>query len=91
MIVATLKKTIAAKLHSKGIIGKLKELLSRLFQYLDAERTSFKERREISPTTTADPYWGRPGVVTMEITLEEIALEEIALVETILKSIKTPL
>lgn len=34
MIVATLKTTIAAKLHSKGIIGKLKELLSRLFQYL---------------------------------------------------------
>lgn len=48
--------TIAAKLRSKGTIGRLKELLRRLFQYLDAEKTSFRERREISPTTTVDPY-----------------------------------
>jgi hypothetical protein len=89
--VATLKTTIAAKLNSKGIIGKLKELLRRPFQYLDAESTSLRERREIRPTTTADPYWGSPGVVTIEMTLEEIALEEIALVETILNSIRTPL
>jgi len=48
--------TIHAKLRSKGIIGRLKELLSRPFQWLEAERTSLRERRAISPTTTADPY-----------------------------------
>lgn len=56
IISAILKMTIAVKLNSKGIIDRLKELLRRTFQYSDAERTSFKERRAISPTTTADPY-----------------------------------
>jgi len=74
-----LKTTIAAKLKSKGTIGRLKELLRRTFQYLDAERTSLKERRAISPTTTEDPYRGSPGDVTMEMTVEEIALDEIIL------------
>ena len=86
-----MKTTIAVKLRSKGTIGRLKALLRRPFQNLDAERTSFRESSEISPTTTVDPYWGSPGVVTMEITLEEIALEEIALVEIILNSIRMPL
>jgi hypothetical protein len=44
-----------------------------LLQYLDAERTSLKQRRAISPTTTAAPYWGSPKSVVMEIALEEIA------------------
>ncbi len=56
MIVATLKRTIAPKLKSKGTIGRLRELLRRPFQYLDAESTSFRERRAIRPTTTMDPY-----------------------------------
>ena len=33
----------------------------------------------MSPTTTAAPYSGRPGLVIMEIALEEIALDEIML------------
>ncbi|KKG00539.1 hypothetical protein DU86_03950 [Methanosarcina mazei] len=77
--------TIAAKLKSKGKIVILKELSRDLFQCSDAERTSFKERRAISPTTTAAPYWGSPGLVTIEIALEEIALDEI-----MLSSIKIP-
>jgi hypothetical protein len=56
MISETLKMTIPIKLKSKGIIARLKELLRDLFQYLDAERTSFRERRAINPTTTAAPY-----------------------------------
>jgi hypothetical protein len=54
--VEILKTRIHIKLNSKGMIGRLKELLRRSFQYLDAERTSLRERREISPTTIADPY-----------------------------------
>ncbi|UWJ21486.1 hypothetical protein MSMAT_0229 [Methanosarcina mazei TMA] len=80
-----MKMTIAAKLKSKGKIVILKELSRDLFQCSDAERTSFKERRAISPTTTAAPYWGSPGLVTIEIALEEIALDEI-----MLSSIKIP-
>jgi hypothetical protein len=83
----TLKTTIKAKQKSIGRIARLKELLRALFQCSDAERTSFKERRAISPTTTAAPYWGSPGLVTMEIALEEIALEEIALDEIALDEI----
>ncbi len=86
MISIILKMTIAAKLKSKGKIVILKELSRDLFQCSDAERTSFKERRAISPTTTAAPYWGgSPGLVTIEIALEEIALDEI-----MLSSIKIP-
>lgn len=44
----------------------------------------------MSPTTTAAPYWGSPGLVTIEIALEEIALEEIALDEIMLNSISIP-
>ncbi len=73
-----------------GRIARLKELLRVLLHFSDAERTSFKERRAISPTTTAAPYCGSPGLVTMEIALEEIALEEIALDEIMLKSIRKP-
>ncbi len=40
----------------------------------------------MSPTVTAAPYWGSPGLVTIEIALEEIALEEIALDEMMLNS-----
>jgi hypothetical protein len=83
--------TIPIKLKSKGIIARLKELLRYLFQCLDAERTSFRERRAINPTTTAAPYCGSPGLVIMEIALEEIALEEIALDEIMLSNIWTPL
>ena len=86
MISATLKTTIAPKQRSKGRIDMLKELSRDLFQCLDAERTSFKERRAINPTTTAAPYWGSPGLVIMEIALEEIALDEI-----MLSNILTPL
>ena len=68
----------------------LRELLRDLLQCSDAERTSFKERRAMSPTTTATPYSGRPGLVIMEIALEEIALEEIALDEIMLNSIIMP-
>ncbi len=32
----------------------------------------------MSPTVTAAPYWGSPGLVIIEMALEEIALEEIA-------------
>jgi hypothetical protein len=85
MISATLKMTIAAKQKSKGRIVILKELSRDLFQCSDAERTSFKDRRAISPTTTAAPYWGSPGLVTMEMALEEMALDEI-----MLNSIKIP-
>jgi hypothetical protein len=56
IIFSILKKTIAAKLKSNGIIAILKELLRYLFHLSDAERTSFKERRAISPTTIAAPY-----------------------------------
>ncbi|WP_255334660.1 hypothetical protein [Methanosarcina sp. KYL-1] len=86
-IAEILNKTIAAKQTSKGRIARLKELFRDLFHFSDADRTSFKERRAMSPTTTAAPYWGRPGLVTIEMALEEIALDEIAL-EIILKSIK---
>ena len=48
--------TIHVKLKSKGIIARLKELLRYLFQDEDAERTSFRERRAISPTTIEAPY-----------------------------------
>jgi hypothetical protein len=51
-----LKKTIAPKLKSKGIIAILNELLKYLFHFSDDERTSFRERRAISPITTAAPY-----------------------------------
>lgn len=53
--------------------------MSELFQFLEAERTSFIERRAISPKTAEAPYCGSPGVVTIEIALEEIALDEIIL------------
>ncbi|HII80334.1 MAG TPA: hypothetical protein HA261_08070 [Methanosarcina sp.] len=82
MTSATLKATIAAKLKSKGRIVTLKELSRDLFQCSDAERISFKERRAISPTTTAAPSGGSPGLVTIEIALAEIALDEIMLNST---------
>ncbi|WP_410508137.1 hypothetical protein RSJ42_15325 [Methanosarcina hadiensis] len=85
-----MKATVATKLKSKGKIVRVKELSRDLFQCSDAERTSFKERRAISPTTTAAPYWGSPGLVTIEIALEEIALDEIALDEIMLNSINIP-
>lgn len=44
----------------------------------------------MSPATAEAPYWGSPGVVTMEIALEAIALEEIALDEIMLNSIIIP-
>jgi len=70
---------IAAKQKSSGSIARLKELSRELFHLSDAERTSFKERNAMSPTVTAAPYWGSPGLVTIEMALEEIALDEIAL------------
>ncbi|HII00196.1 TPA: hypothetical protein HA351_00610 [Methanosarcinaceae archaeon] len=73
-----MKRTIAAKQKSSGRIARLKELSRDLFHLSDAERTSFKERNAMSPTVTAAPYWGSPGLVTIEMALEEIALEEIA-------------
>lgn len=79
MTSATLKATIATKLKSKGRIVTLKELSKDLFQCSDAERISFKERRAISPTTTAAPSGGSPGLETIEIALAEIALDEIML------------
>jgi len=54
---------------------------------VDAERTSFRERRVINPTTTVDPYGGSLGLVTMEITLEETALEKMVLDEMVLDEI----
>lgn len=48
--------TISAKQTSKGIIAILNELLRDLFQYLEAERTSLKQRSAISPMTTAAAY-----------------------------------
>lgn len=74
-----LKQITAKKAKHKGRIARLNELLSDLFHFSDAERTSFKERRTISPTTTAAPYWGRPGLVIIEIALAEIALDDIIL------------
>ncbi|AKB76286.1 hypothetical protein MSLAZ_3025 [Methanosarcina lacustris Z-7289] len=62
------------KLKSKGIIATLKELLRDLFQYEDAERISFRERRARSPTTIEVPYKGSPGLVIMEIALKDITL-----------------
>jgi hypothetical protein len=85
-----LKRRIPAKTRSKGRIARFSELLRELFHFSDVERTSFRERREISPITTEAPYWGSPGVVIMEIALAEIALEEIALDEIRLKSMIIP-
>jgi hypothetical protein len=68
----------------------LKELLKDLFQCSDAERTSFKERRAISPTTTATPYSGSPGLVIIDIALEEIALEEIMLKSILIPPFNAP-
>lgn len=62
----------------------LKELLRYLFHFSDAERTSFRDRRAISPTTIEAPYWGSPGTVIIEIALEAAALEEIMLDNNIL-------
>lgn len=56
IIAITLKTTIAIKLKNKGIIAILKELLRYLFHVSDAEKTSFRERRAISPITIAAPY-----------------------------------
>lgn len=77
IIVATLKTTIAKKLKNRGIIAILKELFRYLSHFSDAEKISFRERRAISPTTIAAPYWGSPGVVTIETALEATALETI--------------
>ena len=90
MISATLKTTVATKQKRSGRIARLRELLRDLFHLSDAERTSFKERNAMSPTVTAAPYWGSPGLVTIEIALEEIALDEIALDEMILNSMIIP-
>jgi hypothetical protein len=75
----SLQRTINAKLTIKGKIARLNELFRDLFQCSDAEKTSLKERRAMSPIVTAAPYWGSPGLVAMEIALEEIALDEIML------------
>jgi hypothetical protein len=56
MICKTLKNTIAAKLKSKGAIARLKELLRYLFHFSEADNTSFRERRVISPIVTVAPY-----------------------------------
>jgi hypothetical protein len=74
-----LKETIPAKQRSKGRIARLNELLRELFHFLDAERTSFRERMPISPMMTEAPYLGSPGVVIMETALADIALDEIML------------
>jgi hypothetical protein len=79
IISTTLNTRIAKKHTNKGINAMLNELLRELFHFFDAERISFKERRAISPTTTAAPYCGRPGLVIIEIALEDIALDEIIL------------
>ena len=79
MTSTTLNRTIAAKHNNKGKIAMLNELLRDLFHFLDAERTSFKERSAINPITTAVPYCGSPGLVIIEIALEDIALEDIML------------
>lgn len=55
------------------MIARLKELLRDLFQYLDVERTSLKQRRTISPITTAAAYCGSPRSVVIEIA-DEITL-----------------
>ena len=55
MIDITLKQTIAIKHSNKGGIATLNELLTVLFHFSDAERTSFKESNIISPTTTVAP------------------------------------
>ncbi|AKB76285.1 hypothetical protein MSLAZ_3024 [Methanosarcina lacustris Z-7289] len=67
--------TIHIKLKSKGIIARLKELLIYLFQYGDAEKSSFRERRTISPKTIEAPYGGSPGLIIMELALEETTKE----------------
>ena len=72
-----MNKTISTKQQSKGRIATLKELLRYLFHFSDAERTSFRERRTISPTTIATPYRGSPGVVIIVTALEAAALETI--------------
>jgi hypothetical protein len=79
MIFKIEKETIPAKQRSKGRIARLNELLRKLLHFSDAEKISFRERRPISPITTEIPYWGSPGVVTMEIALAEIALDDITL------------
>jgi hypothetical protein len=66
-----------AKQTNKGTIARLKELFKDLFQFSDAERTSFKERRTISPTTAATPYSWSPGLVIIDIALEETMLKSI--------------
>ncbi|MDD4121170.1 MAG: hypothetical protein PHG90_06295 [Clostridia bacterium] len=75
-----MKTTIEKKENSKGEITRLKESLRELPHLSDAERTSFKERSIINPTTTIAPYCGSPGLVIIEIALDEIALDEITLV-----------
>ncbi len=65
------------KQTNRGRIAKLKELFKDLFPYSDAERTSFRERRTISPTTAATPYSGSPGLVIIDIVLEEIMLKSV--------------
>jgi hypothetical protein len=47
---------IPVKTRSKGKIARLKELLRELFHFSDAEKTSLRERRDISPITTEAPY-----------------------------------
>lgn len=51
-----LKRVIPAKTKSKGRITKFNELLRELFHFEDAERTSFIERKPISPMTAETPY-----------------------------------
>jgi len=52
-------------------------LLRELLHILDADRTSFIERRAISPKITKAPYCGSPGDVLIETALEEITLNNI--------------
>lgn len=88
-IAIILKATIATKLKNRGIIAILNELLRYLFHFSDAEKISFRERRAISPTTIAAPYWGSPGVVIIDIALDAAALETM-LDEILLNNIITP-
>lgn len=55
-IAKKLKQITAKKAKHRGRIARLKELLRELFHFSDSEKTSFKERRTISPKTTANPY-----------------------------------
>jgi hypothetical protein len=46
---------IAARQKSRGVSARLKELLRDVFHASDENRTSFRERRIISPTITEVP------------------------------------